>query len=124
MPSIGAYDFLSLRGDLVPGNAVQVEEITRPGVGGIAYRHTGARGEPFRMVSLVDTATAAAAATLLRNYKALQGYLTTLADDTGQIWTNVMVLRVTPDQPRQVLAASGIVYLVRCEWALQMTEWQ
>lgn len=130
MASIGGYSFITLEGGLNPGSGEQLEEITRPGVDGVAYRRIGRRGVPFRMQSLADVANAANAHSLILNYKALQGGLVTLVDETGQSWFNVMVLRVQCSQPKYVTGMSGGLtggqtgYLVSADWLLQMTEFE
>ena len=128
MPAgIGTFDFISLKGGVIPGSGEQVEEITRPNVDGVAYRKIGKRGEPFEMESLVDVLDAAAAKTLLTNYKALQGTLQNLELEDGSIYSNVIVLNIR-ETGRQVVTNSigGLVanstILVRASWTLEMTD--
>lgn len=128
MPGIGAYNFVTLKGEINPGSGHQMEEITRPGVDGVAFRRIGRRGFPFKVQSMVDVATDSAAAALLSSYKALQGTVVSLTDETGQVWNNIVVLNVRPAGRKYVVAKSGGLdagqtgYLVRCEWMLQATE--
>lgn len=123
MASIGGLSVITLRGGINPGTGEQLQDITRPGVDGIAYRKVGKRGRPFTMESVVDVANAAAVTTAIANYKALQGTLVTVVENNGQTWTNVAVLNVRPAEPQKVLTATtGSDYLLRATWTLQMTE--
>ena len=127
MPGIGSYNFIKLSGGINPGTGEQVEEITRAGVDGVAFRKIGKRGFAFEMRSVVDVADAAAAQTLVGNYKALQGSIVNIVDDTGRTWNNYIVLRVRPIQARPVTSATGGLvndpeYLVSASWIMQATE--
>jgi len=126
-PSIGGNNMLDLTGAVVPATGQTVEDITRAGVDGTAYRQIGKRGPPFTMTSLVDVQTTAAAATLDGTYKALQGTLVTVVDCVGNSWSNVAVLDVSPIRIQAVTCATAGKSganpgcLVSATWTLQCT---
>jgi hypothetical protein len=70
--SIGAFAFITLKGEVVPPSTLVLTE-DRPGVDGTEFILAGYKGEPFTLVSQVDTATYAAAKELFNAYLAMQG---------------------------------------------------
>ena len=94
---------------------------------GVAYRRTGKRGQPFRVYTVVDVASAAAAKSLVGAYADLQGTVVDIEDDTGQTWTDYIVLTMRHDRTQKVekaqggLTSGGTVYLVSASWVLQAT---
>lgn len=118
---IGSLEFIELQGDLSePG--IEVEEITRPWVDGVAFRRMGTRGRPMQLRGLVDVANAAAADALLDTYKALQGTLVTIRMKTVNR-ANYIVLNVEILGRRKVSTVSGGttsgVWLVESGWTVQ-----
>lgn len=67
---IGDFEFVSLRGEVIPPMATKVID-DRPGVDGSEFVLTGTKGRPFSVVSQVDEASYQAAKTLLGLYRAL-----------------------------------------------------
>ena len=121
-PSIGSYDFITLKYGNAPLGE-NVEEITRPGVDGIAYRKTGKRAVPFYMTGITTETSKGAVKTLVENYKKLQGTLVTVVDDIGNSWTNVMVLQMDYLGTKKVVSpVGGGDYVVRSRFSLQDTE--
>jgi hypothetical protein len=129
MPSIGGFEFITLKGEIDLGNGMQVEDVSRPGVNGVAFRLLQRRGEPFRLASTVDVANLAAANTLLLDYKEMQGTLQDVEDEHGTVWSNLMVLSVRTRQRQYTVGKSGGLvvgntgYLVLADWVLQATEY-
>jgi len=124
--AISGYSFVTFTGELVPSGGITLEEITRPGVVGVAYRQVGKRGDPFTVQTLVDVASAASAQTLIRGYKALQGTVVPVIDGIGNAWPYVLVMGVRPNQPKYAAAMQGGLsgswtgYLIECTWTLQI----
>jgi len=127
MPSIGSIELLTLSGAVNPGTGEQVEEITRPGVDGVAFRRIGKRGIPFRMQSVTDVSSSYNAQNHINACKALQGTVIDIEDATGRTWSNYIVLRAQPTNTQKVTGASGGLtsspaYLITIAWTLQATE--
>ncbi|MCO6456791.1 MAG: hypothetical protein J5I93_15945, partial [Pirellulaceae bacterium] len=96
---IGDQYFTALEGPMDP-TGVQLMEITRPGVNGVAYKQLGSRGRPSQLRGLALVSSQSAAATLITTYKSLIGTTVTIVH-RGQNWTPFLVLDVMlADQPR------------------------
>lgn len=126
MPSIGAFEFITLNGAIQPPGQ-QLEEITRPRVDNTAYRRSGIRGEVFTLKSMVDVLNAFGGGVLLQDYKDIQGTIVTVIDDTGEVWVDVAVLRVDPDPNKKIVSGvGGLVVdpelIVRALWTLRMNK--
>lgn len=128
MPGIGAFTFIALSGSVNPGNGEQLENITRKGVDGVSFRKTGKRSRPFALKSIVDVANAAAAKSLMIDYKSAQGSVVTVDDAYGQTWNNIVIERVDLHPPRFIQSKTGGLdsgesgYMVEATWILQATE--
>lgn len=124
------FDFVTLTGDINPGIGQQLQELTRPGVDGVAYRRIGRRGVPFQLKSTRDVATIVDAYNLVHFYKELQGEIIDMRDEREVEWFNVVVLRCEVKRPRFVsgmaggLSSSTSGYLVEVTWLLQMSEFE
>jgi len=128
MPSIGSQSFISLRGALQPFGE-RLEEITRAGVDGVAFRKLGKRSQPYQMMSVVDVADAAAASAEIEACKALQGTLQTVTEDNSNATEEVAVLLVEVSAVQPIATPSGGTvdgddgtFLVRLVWTLQNTK--
>lgn len=106
MPAINSIPFISLRG-LVQPITMALEDISRPGVDGQAFRQMALRSPPFEMLGVVDCDDFAAARSLIQNLGELQGGTVSVTDDFGSTFDNVMLLRVAPEQTRPALIAVG-----------------
>lgn len=126
MASIGAYTVIDVQGGINPGTGDQLEEITRPGVNGVAYRKLGKRGLPFQLRVLVDAANAAGARTKIINFKAMQGTSVTIVDNDGNSWPNAVALNVRHLRTQKIENAVGAVdggeYLLSFGITFQMTD--
>ena len=126
MASIGGESVLRMIGQIEPGSGEMLQNITRPGVDGTAYRKVGKRGAPFQITTVVDLGSDAAVKAAVSTYKGLQGTLVTLVTENSGTYTNVAVLAVREVGTRMVLTpvggVSGGSHLLTCQWVLQMTE--
>lgn len=116
------FGFLTLTGDLTPNNGAVLEDITRPGINGVAYRLLANRGEPFQIHTMAQAFGTVDTLNLLVYYHAAKGCLFTLRDGLGNTWYNTLVLDVQTPHPRR-LATSTVgfgsePYLVDCRWTL------
>ena len=103
---IGDYEFITIGGSL-QGTAESLQEITRPGVDGHAYRKAGKRGRVSELNPVVDVASAADAAALVVNVLALVAAdPLTIYDDQGQSLSNVKV--VSADHLRTQTVATPV----------------
>lgn len=130
----GVANFLSLRGSPA-GVGQAVEDLTRPGVNGHAYRKAGRRGAPFVMIGTADCLTAAEAKLILHGVSGVdglvgkaQGSIVSVVDDFARTWANVVLLEVEPLEERKIAGAvgglngiSGTVLLV-VRFVMQMTQ--
>lgn len=126
-PSIGAFEFIILRGGLdIEGE--QVETLARQGVNGTAFRKVGKRNEPISLVSVVDVLDGPATKTLWEAYKALQGTVVQVIEDNGSTWDNAVVLNVRRLGFPKKMATSigGLVpnstFLVTVEWQIILAD--
>ena len=125
-PAIGDNTFLSLKGPISP-LAETVLEITRPNVDGAAYKKQGKRSAPTTLDSVRDFDSEDDAKDALLAYKALTGSLVTVTDDTGIVWTSVLVLNVEQVVRQKVGPSAGGLagtggWLLQCRWTVQATQ--
>lgn len=121
------YTFIRLGVVQPPGEAV--EEITRPGIDGVAFRKMGIRCAPFEMQSFEGCADRANAARQILLYSNLRGKLCDLVDDMGQSYPAVMVTNVEVVRQRGLVAAVSMqaggpqmpTTLLVVRWSLQST---
>lgn len=106
MAAIGGLTFFSVMGppDL-PG--MEVQEIKRPSVDGVAFRRVGRRARPFVLTAKVDLAAAANVLNSMQAQKALQGTVVGFTDDLGNDYSFFLVRFVDVLQPQRVKMASG-----------------
>jgi hypothetical protein len=119
--AIGSESFLTMEGAMPQPQALEVEELTRPGVRGRAFRQVEYRGEPWPVHTEADVTSAAAASTLISTYKAMQGTIVTVIY-RDRTYSNYLVLDVTAGDVRVMALAvgglSGGGYLVSADWTL------
>lgn len=105
--AFGTWDFISLKGhpDL-PG--MQVEPITKRGVGGVAFLEEAFRAEPtpIYLHGLVETLPQLAVA--LSDMKNLQGTQVSLYDSSGQLYNGVVITNVRHIRNKFVLKPSWL----------------
>ena len=120
--AIGAEQFIRLDGDL---DAVKpmLQEVSRPGVAGRAFRQLGNKSEIVQLRSIVDVASDAAAALAIATYTAMIGTVVTVVKanvaNTNWLVLNVRVLgryRVTTTAGG--VMGSGAQFMVEAEWSL------
>ena len=87
---------------------LQLEDVTRPGVDGHAYRRVARHGPPFELVAHLDVDdNAAADATFRAMVAAYQGRAVTVVDDMGTSHAGLMCLGVRRVDAFRVLSAVG-----------------
>lgn len=88
-----SFDWITLKGE---GEllGMALEDVSRPGVKGHAYREDAKRAEPFWMTGSADYASLALANLAYADLKASVGKPATVLDDYGVTWLNLMLLRV------------------------------
>lgn len=127
MPAIGARSFIDLRG-AVEQFGETLQDITRPGQDGVAFRKVGERGPVFEMVSIVDTTNAAAAQALYEDYKGDQGSIVNITDDKAVSHSNYAVLdvRVASIKYTSMIVGDTVnvtsgdaAHLLTCVWTLR-----
>jgi hypothetical protein len=110
--SIGAHDFITLLGEVVPPS-FQVFTEDRPGVDGTEFIIGGNKGRPFSLVSQVDCASYTAAVQEFQQYLALkvaapvqlvQGGVNFL---TYAFMVKVVNVELIPGSPKTIRGAVG-----------------
>ena len=97
-----------------------IEEITREGVAGAAFKQVGYRGRPKQAFSWATAANNSQRATAISYYKLLQGRVTTVTDDKGTAWNYVMVLDVDILRTYPIVnSPNGDLYMIEAVWTLQ-----
>lgn len=122
---ISTEPFISLEGDLDP-DGLMVEEITRPGVAGVAFRELAKRGSPSRLVGTVAVASSTVADLLMTTYKSFQGTLVSITL-REVVRTNYIVLDVRILDRFEVATPVGgpvsglgpTAWMVVSEWTVQ-----
>lgn len=127
MSSIGSETFVSLEGLPIPLGE-RPEEVTRPGADGHAYRKSGKEAPEVRLRSTVDVADAATAHSKVTTYLGMRSTIVDVVDDTGETWTNVLIVEVAPEMPQKVATPvgglNGGAYVVRARWRLRVVNVQ
>lgn len=122
----GPFTFITLKGE-IQSLAKVVDDVTRPGVDGHAYRENAKRGRIYEMVGLRDYLDNAAAVAEYADLMALQGTIVTVIDDRGATAQNVMVLEVERLALEPMLkSVGGLVanstYLMTMRFLMQNTK--
>lgn len=120
--SIGWQTFIRLDGDL---DAVKpmLQEVSRPGVAGRAFRQVGNKSEFVQLRSIVDVASDAAAALSISTYTSMIGSIVAVVK-CGVASTDWLVCNVRQLERKRVTTTSGGVlgsggqYVVEAEWTL------
>jgi hypothetical protein len=116
--AIGDAIFIRLDGNIDPPG-MQVEDITRPGVSGRAYRQDNVRGDEFELQGIVDTDDPI---DLLASYKEMQGSIVSI-QHLGGLYTNYLVKMVkSVEAPTFVALPVGGIndghWLLKSVWTL------
>jgi hypothetical protein len=123
MSSIGAYNFVSIKGPPIPSLAVAMAPIKRAGVDGSAFRRD-AKGVPEIILQATSWAVSETLALTSPDlYAALVGSLVTVVDDLGRTVNNVMVLacQVTRISRLGVSTEPTAEFMIRSVWKVQPT---
>jgi hypothetical protein len=124
------YEFTLLVAGEVDQLGELVEEITRPGIDGHAYRQLGLRAEPFDLTALVDIEDDSSTDPIqarMATYKSLQGSLCDLEDGFGETYSNLMILGVRLLSAQALVGSVGHIsndpaYLLSVGFTLQATD--
>lgn len=121
MPSIGIYNVFTIV-DPMQVAQMQLEEITRNGVPGLAFNQIGVRGQEFsvRVISLL-TSTSGVGQQLVNYASLVGGNPVQVVDDYGDTWNLMLVKGVVETRRRRVLASqpTGKQVILETEWRLQ-----
>jgi hypothetical protein len=105
--SIGGITVIALKeGDLDPAG-ITVEDITRPGLDGVAYRQLGTRGETTQLTAIVDCLGPSGADAMLSAMKGLQGTIVTIIM-RGMTYNNFLVVNFTPISRHACIGLGGV----------------
>lgn len=88
--------FLAILNGSVNLSGINLEEITQPGVDGVAYIDVGIRGDKFELLTVVDLDNPAAQVLEKIIYASFQGSLVQVTDHLNLAYNNILVHRVTP----------------------------
>jgi len=84
-----------------------VQEVTRPGVDGIAYKKEATRGGRFRLRCMVDTSNLT---TLTATIKGFRGQVaSSIYDEHGLEHTNILIEEVTPPRIQRAVTLNGFL---------------
>lgn len=125
---IGTYPFIQM--SMLPLGSKQTTEIeSRPGVDGTYIWLTGNRGEPFEVITVVDTDSVAASALLISHYEELIGtpQQVTFAGTIMPKLYAVLNVRPIPELIRQTVVGiggtGGLSYgICAAQWTLVATD--
>jgi hypothetical protein len=102
----GTFPFISISGEFKRSGQT-LEDITRKGTDGQAFRLTGQRGEMFDVEATVDLTDYPTAQSLWDSLIALRGSIVTIVDDFGQSFDQIIVHNVGRPKQRPGLSAVG-----------------
>lgn len=117
------YFFVTKKGMDPIGPAMRIDDITRDGVDGQAYRQKAKRAPVVMWETEVDTN---APTLLFEAYQALQGTLQTVYGDDLQPFSNVAILDVQRVHVKRVLnpvggVTPGGIWVLKAHWTMQGT---
>lgn len=130
MAGIGLY---TTRRFFFPDGGPQIEgmtvaDITRPNVGGVAFKETGVRGMPFRAISESDYSDAATLALAIIAFFGFKGTVVSFTSELGTVWGSYMAVDVRVVSARGYGCGVGMQttdgtggYTLTLEWVLQYT---
>lgn len=113
--SINTIPFVTLKGQVQRAGLV-VEDVTRPGVDGHAYRELARMGKPFEMIGMRDCLTFTTANAVYDALLLMQGTLVPVTDDYGAVFTGVMLLEVEKLELRPIRTPVGGVEAGSLAW--------
>lgn len=123
---IGSQSFILFQGS-PHAFGMRVEDITRPGADGNAFRQIAQRSAPYQVETLGDSTSAAGLKSLKDAYEAMKGTVVNVVDAFGNIHSNHVVLEVVPVWHKFSSCVIGGVnvascspgWLLRARWTLQ-----
>lgn len=121
-PYIGLHSFFAMSSS-PPYAGITMEDITRSGVAGIAFKTTGWRGEPAVVTTTTFLLTLNALDAAMKAYSGMRGQYYTVIDQFGISRHNIMVRDVVERDRFQVTSPSSswssVVAVLVCDWTLQ-----
>lgn len=111
---IGSYAFTSTTGDLSPTKP-KLQNITRDGVPGIAYRICPNHGEERTLTTVAFVSTDVEADALISDYTALMATVTTIVW-RDMTYSNFFVTDVTVTDRKLVFTPGGYAWRVSATW--------
>lgn len=125
MAKVGPYNFIGMSG-LPPLAYWRVEDITRPGAVGVAYRADGFRGPARHLETWVDYINNADVAAKRIDYYALAGEIVQIEDNHGNTWNGMLIEQVETVSARAALHVVGGLNvssagLIRVRWIVRPT---
>lgn len=103
---VGTLQFT--RVDIAPNVPEEnVEEITRQGVDGVAYRKIGKRSETLTVRAVKDVTSATQRTTLLNTAAKMRGTLVSIYDEYSTEWKNMLVQRAHEGESHPIRSAVG-----------------
>ena len=119
------YLFISLKGHLNPSGQL-VQDITRPGIDGVAFRLQGLRNEPQEMISIEPLSSILVKTTRMDRYRALQGKPVRVTDDFDQDFNAVVLRADFSDLKPLIKSVGGLVTnpaaFLYVKWTLYVTD--
>lgn len=121
MPSIGIYNFITIKG-AINLQQQRLEPFSRPGVNGESFQSLGRRAEVSTFTATRDVSTLSSAANLLTAYSNLVGSVVIITDDLGVSWSNMLVTAVRQVSAKRII--KGVGGLVINPAVRQVVEWE
>lgn len=122
---IASFQFISFTPPALQDPVERVEELTRPGTDGQAYRLLGKRGVDQQITTITDLNSVTEADTFLANYRALIGTHVTVTDAVGESYSTMFVKSVVKVRQQNTGRCTGGPNtsnphaLLTCAWVLQ-----
>ncbi len=116
MAKIGSFTVVVFDGMLQPAHQKIAILESAPGVDGVAVVTGGWTNEAQPVRTVTEVTSAANAAILWNQYRALHGQVINVLDQFGITWPNVTVLRVGPS--RIASAGYGSIWRLEAQWLL------
>ena len=118
---IGAYNFIALHGS-VNGMQERLEEFARPGINGVSFRAIGERADVSNLQTERDMLLKASRDTQMAAYESLVGSKVSITDNQGNVWSNMLVRRVSEVRFFENISATG--GLETNPQAFQIVNWE
>lgn len=123
MANIGAYTFKSVSGIVEPAG-MQLQDISRPGTDGSAWREEGTKAPLCRLETMSDHEDIADSQAAFAGYKMMEGQLVAVLTTAGDAYVNVLIHSVRAIRRKPVGAIVGGLNVSNGdEGVIQTAEW-